>query len=179
MQKSKIILSLFISSLFLMSCKDKKKIEPEPKEYFSFTANGVHYDYPQEKKWGFSGESQTLWAGASSGSLGYFITAKNPKNDVARGRITFNFAESHIPTEDTIILDGVSNRTTVEWFLNQEAFYKLIPPQTGKIIFTERSNQRLTGFFEFDATLTTTPITGVVDTILHITNGKFSIIPTL
>src|SRR5690554_4781094 len=142
MSYMKIFFPILLTSIFIFSCKKKNQ---NPEEYFSFYANGVKYEYPQEKKHGFLGEDQSLFAGPSSGSLGYFITAKNPKEPVARGRITFNFPGSEIPSQDTIILDGVSNRTTIEKFLNSEAFYKLTPPQKGIIIFTERTNQMLSG----------------------------------
>src|SRR5690606_21082183 len=49
----KIILSLVMSSIFLLSCKDKKKIELEPEEYFSFYADGEYFNYPQIKGLGF------------------------------------------------------------------------------------------------------------------------------
>ena len=179
---SKIILSLFMSSIFLISCKDKKKIEPEPKEYFSFDANGVHYDYPQIKGTSLAvGSWKTLGAGRVSGSLGYIIRGRSEKNPTSPGAIVFNFAESHIPTEDTIILDGVLNIVTIEAFEHYGDNYQLRSSLPGKIIFTERSNQMLSGTFEFSAELYRTPtfnVTVWTDTFLNITNGKFSIIPT-
>jgi len=174
---NKLIISSFLAIGILLGCKKKEK---EPLEYFSFTANGVDYYYPQEKKHGFLGESKTLWAGSSSGNLGYFISARSFENPVAEGTFRFTFFPGdQIPQEDTIILNGVNNGTVVQKFLNQEAYYKLLPPQKGKIIFTERTEEKLSGTFEFEATRTTTPVSGSTDSILHVTNGKFSIKPTL
>ena len=174
---NKLIIGSFLAIGLLLGCKKKEK---EPLEYFSFTANGVDYNYPQEKRSGFLGESQALWAGASSGDLGYFISARSFEDPTARGTFRFTlFPGDQIPQQDTFILDGVNNITVVEWFLNQDAYYKLLPPQKGKIIFTERTEEKLSGTFEFEATRTIIPVYGSADSILHITNGKFSIIPTL
>src|SRR5690554_1985830 len=101
----KIFFPILLTSIFISSCKKKNQ---NPEEYFSFYANGVKYEYTQEKKHGFLGESQALAAGASSGSLGYFITASNFKNPAANGTIVFNFPGREIPSQDTIILDGIS-----------------------------------------------------------------------
>ncbi|HRP88793.1 MAG TPA: hypothetical protein PKX92_02015 [Edaphocola sp.] len=169
----KNIILLFLLLPTMMACNKKEN----NKEYFYFDANGVHYNYPLKTKLGLLGESKSIWAGASSGSLGYFMGASCWKDPSAPGTITFNFPGNNIPTQDTIILDGVNNRSTIERFLNQEAYYKLVPPQNGRIIFTERTTQRLTGTFQFDVKLVVTPTQGTVDSVIHITNGKFSIIP--
>jgi len=174
---NKVIISSFLAIGLLLGCKKKEK---EPLEYFSFTANGVDYYYPQEKKHGFLGESKTLWAGSSSGNLGYFISARSFENPVAEGTFRFTFFPGdQIPQEDTIILGQNSNMVEIQDFIESGAYYKMHPPLTGKIIFTERSEEKLSGTFEFEATRTTTPVSGSTDSILHITNGKFSIIPTI
>lgn len=69
--------------------------------------------------------------------------------------------------------------TKVYRFLNQETIYQILSHQSGKIIFTERSEEKLSGTFEFEASLTSHPVYGTADSVLHITNGKFSIIPAL
>lgn len=160
----------------IAACKKKNKST----EYFSFDANGVHYDYPQDVKEGFGTSRKALYAAGSSASVGYFIVGSSFKNPAAEGSISFNFSGNQIPNEDTIILDGLNNKVTVGAFLDQEDYYKMRSPMTGKIIFTERTAQRLTGTFEFDVELYRTPSFGNIvwtDTILHVTNGKFSIIP--
>src|SRR5690625_1426692 len=174
---NKVIISSFLAIGLLLGCKKKEK---EPHEYFSFKANGVDYYYPQEERTGFLGVNQALWAGPSSGNLGYFLGASNFEDPVAPGTFRFTFFPTdQIPQEDTIILNGVNNGTVVQKFLNQEAYYKLLPPQIGKIIFTERTEKKISGTIEFEATRTTTPVSGSTDSILHVTNGKFSIIPTI
>src|SRR5690625_4169515 len=143
---NKLIVGSFLAIGLLLGCKKKEK---EPLEYFSFTANGVDYYYPQEERTGFLGVNQALWAGPSSGNLGYFLGASNFEDPVAPGTFRFTFFPTdQIPQEDTIIL-------------------------------TERTEKKLSGTFAVEATRTTTPVAGSTDSILHVTNGKFSIIPTI
>ncbi len=169
---NKLLICSFLAIGLLLGCKKKEK---EPLEYFSFTANGVDYYYPQgETPGGFAGSSNALGAGSAGYGLGFQIYAFSLENPAIPGEFRFTFFPGdQIPQQDTIILDGVNNMTVVEWFLNQDAFYKLLPPQKGKIIFTERTEEKLSGTFEFEAQQQYN------DSILHITNGKFSIIPTL
>lgn len=161
-----IILSLGV--LFFTACKKK---DNKPTEYFSFDADGVHYEYPQEETKGnlFVEPHNTIGAGPIAGNLGYTIYAHLLKDPVANGAFRFIFAGNNIPIQDTIILDGNINTASIMNFNTQDNNYELAPPLTGKIIFTERSSQRLTGFFEFEASQTG-------GQIIHITNGKFSII---
>src|SRR5690606_36167121 len=176
---NKVIISSFLAIGILLGCKKKEK---EPLEYFSFTANGVDYYYPQDETPGglFGGPSNTLGAGSAGYGLGFQIYAFSLEDPASPGEFRFTFFPGdQIPQQDTIILNGVNNGTVVQKFLNQEAYYKLLPPQKGKIIFTERTEEKLSGTFEFEATRTTTPVSGSTDSILHVTNGKFSIKPTL
>jgi len=174
---NKLLICSFLAIGLLLGCKKKEK---EPLEYFSFTANGVDYYYPQIKGTAFVGNWKTLGAGPMSGNMGFLIRARSVEDPAIPGEFRFTFFPGdQIPQQDTIILDGVNNITAVEWFLNQDAYYKLLPPQKGKIIFTERTEEKLSGTFEFEATRTIIPVYGSADSILHITNGKFSIIPTL
>jgi hypothetical protein len=155
------------------ACKKKDKAPEE--EYFSFEANGVHYDYPAKRESGFLGESKTPYGGLSTGSLGYFMGGSDWNDKAAPGRVKFQLY-SGFPDKDTILL-GVDGKVSIYSFINQSASYSMIPPY-GKIIFTERSSERLIGTFEFYAELYNFPTFGPeVDTVLHITNGKFSIIP--
>lgn len=171
-----LLICSFLTIGLLLGCKKKEK---EPLEYFSFTANGVDYYYPQDVLKGFGTSRRAIFA-VSSHNTGFFIEASSFENRVAQGTFRFTFFPGdQIPQQDTIILNGVNNETVVQKFLNQEAYYKLLPPQKGKIIFTERTEEKLSGTFEFEATRTTTPVSGSTDSILHVTNGKFSIKPTL
>lgn len=165
--------------LVLLSTTACNKKNKTPDEYFSFTANGVHYDYPQETKSGFLGESKTLFAGPSSGNLGYFIVGKSFKDPTAEGGVSFNFSSENKPDKDTIILDGFNASVSIGKFLDASNNYELRQPLTGKIIFTERNSNRLTGIFQFNAYKMKVVNANwePTDTILHITNGKFSIIP--
>lgn len=62
-------------------------------------------------------------------------------------------------------------------FITTDARFRIEPPLTGKAIFTERNGSKLTGTFEFQA-FKYHPETGdLSDTIISITEGKFSIIP--
>jgi|SRR5690554_6013394 len=176
----KIFFPILLTSILIFSCKKKNQ---NPEEYFSFYANGVKHEYPQDQTEGglFGGPSNTLGAGSLSGNLGYQIYAFNLEGWGTPGMITFNFPGSEIPSQDTIILDGISNRVRIENFLNFRDNYELHPPLTGKIIFSERTNEKLSGTFEFEAELyRTISISNRewTDTILHVTQGKFSIIPS-
>ena len=163
-------LIFFAAMLLGITACDKKHKTPE--EYFSFDANGVHYEYPQESDIGWLGETKTLFAGAQSGNLGYTIAGSSWKNPTAPGTITFTFSNTDFPTQDTIILNANGDYASIKWFLEQGTYYYTGNLQVGKVIFSERSNTKLTGVFEFYAKEQTT------GEILHITNGKFSIIPS-
>ena len=169
--------------VLLNSCKDKNKIDPDAEEYFSFYADGEYFYYPQEKgsslgvrKW------QTLSAG-KEGTTGYGIFAYSTKDPSARGGGSINFSGNHIPEYDTAILDGNTATTEINDLLMEGNSYTLEYPLTGKIIFTQRNQQKLTGTFEFEAYKYHPDSVGVghiilTDTIIHITQGKFSIIPS-
>jgi hypothetical protein len=165
--------------VLLNSCKDKNKIDPDAEEYFSFYADGEYFYYPQEKGLGFGGTGQTLKAG-KSGTTAYRIYAYSRKNPVATGAVSFGFSENHIPDNDTIMLNGASNTVGISKFKTQNSNYELYPPLTGSIIFTERNSKKLTGTFEFNAyKLKQVGMEWqITDTIIHITQGKFSIIPS-
>ena len=172
--KSIIILSLGV--LFFTACKKK---DNKPTEYFSFDANGVHYEYPQIKKQDLFGGIQTLSAGPTSATVGYQIYAYSTKNPAAQGAFTFAFSNNEIPERDTIILDGIHNSAGIAKFQNFSYNYEIRTSLSGRIIFTERSSALLKGTFEFNAYKMHT--VGLnqepTDTVIHITNGKFSIIP--
>ena len=163
--------------LGILSAIGCKKKDQTPEEYFSFDANGVHYDYPQEKKEAslFGGGKKALSAWASN-SLGYQISAYTLKDGAIPGYFLFRLYGG-FPAKDTILL-GADGEVSIERFINQSANYSMIPPY-GRIIFTERTSERLTGTFEFYAELYQFPTFGPeVDTVIHITNGRFSIIPS-
>ena len=177
---SKIILSIFMSSIFFMSCKDKKKIEPEPEEYFSFYADGEYFNYPQIKGLGFGGTGQTLKAWGA-GTAGYIIRGYSEENSIASGAITIYIFGGQIPNQDTIILDGGPNDAVLADFKYQSSNYVIEPPLSGKVIFSQRNNNKLIGSFEFNAFHVTyeNNVRIVTDSIIQITNGKFAIIPTI
>ena len=177
--KSIFILSLGL--LFFTACNKKNN---KPTEYFSFDVDGVHYNYPLEVTpvGLFGGGAKTLGAGPLSGNLGYDIYAFSQKNPVARGEFRITFPSSGLPNKDTVILGVDQCRISINGFLSQDNDFSYQPPLTGKVIFTERSSSSLKGTFEFDAYkyIPDTSNFGHViylDTVIHITNGKFSIIP--
>jgi len=178
---NKVIISSFLAIGILLGCKKKEK---EPLEYFSFTANGVDYYYPQDVLKGFGTSRRAIFA-VSSHNTGFFIEASSFENRAAQGTFRFTFFPGdQIPQQDTIILGQNSNMVEIQDFIESGAYYKMHPPLTGKIIFTERSEEKLSGTFEFEAELYRTHpdyLTQIIwtDTFIHITNGKFSIKPTL
>ena len=178
----KKLLALAAALLTLAACTPKP--QPQPEDYFSFDANGVHYDYPQIKGTSLmTGDWKTLKAGSSSATVGYIIGANSLQNDIARGTFSFTLTQNgnQIPSQDTVLLDGITNTISIQKFLDQDNSYELLPPLSGRIIFSERSSQKLSGTFQFDAYKLKIVNGGwaPTDTILHGTNGKFSIIPTL
>src|SRR5690554_3258606 len=143
---NKLLICSFLAIGLLLGCKKKEK---EPLEYFSFTASGVDYYYPQEKKYGFLGESKTLWAGSSSGNLGYFISARSFENPVAEGTFRFTFFPGdQIPQQDTIILDNSNAWAEIEDFIDMGNSFNTKGVNSGKIIFKIRSEEMLSGTFE-------------------------------
>lgn len=167
-------LLLVLCCLGLLSnigCK-KKIIAPE-EEFFSFDANGKHYNYPQVKRNGFAGSSKTIEAFKPSGSLGYQLSAHWLDGGVKRGEFDFRLGGSGIPNQDTINLSTVY---IYDFFRSYGNSYELSPPYTGRMIFTERSSTALRGTFELQAVKYTTDSLSF-DTVLTITNGSFYIIP--
>lgn len=161
----------------LAACQDKTQPEPEPEEYFSFYADGQYNNYPQKKGLGFGGTGQTLKAIRGSATTGYRISAWD-YNSNAQGGISITFSGSNMPDKDTIILTSVGIN---DFKQSSGGDYILRPPLTGKVIFSERSNTKLTGTFEFQAFRIGYDENGsnyLTDTIITITDGKFSIIPT-
>lgn len=168
----KLLLFILTIPLLLVSCIKK---EPPSTEYFSFYANGKEYNYPQGKSKG------SLFVGSSDAIAAWFhddnlvvatIYAFSLEDPVTYGEFRFWLSEKNLPSQDTIILGAKENFVTINKFLYDGANYRTRYPQSGKMIFTERTSKRLTGIFEFDAV-------NIHDdtTVIHITNGKFSIIP--
>ena len=127
------------------------------------------------------GDWKTLNAGIASGNLGYIIGANSREEPSAPGQFIFFLNENQVLTDDTIILDGLKNKVIVKNFLSSEDNHLQHSELPGQIVFTEKSAEKIAGFFEFDAELYRTPSlleTIWTDTILHITNGQFSIIPS-
>ncbi len=161
------LLSLALPAI--AACNKDKNNSKAPEEYFSFYADGVYYDYPQEEGSSIFVDWKTLSAGASSATIGYQIHSYSRKNPVAEGAFSFIFSGNHIPTQDTILLDGVSNNVEITKFRDQyDNWYKVLE---GKLIFSQRNADKLIGTFQF------TIAKGNLRDTLYITNGKFSIIP--
>src|SRR5690625_1352014 len=166
-----LIVGSFLAIGILLGCKKKEK---EPLEYFSFTANGVDYYYPQIKGTAFVGNWKTLGAGPMSGNMGFLIRARSVEDPAIPGEFRFTFFPGdQIPQEDTIILDNSNAWAEIEDFIDMGNSFNTKGVNSGKIIFKIRSEEMLSGTFEFEANQQYN------DSILHITNGKFSIIPTI
>lgn len=168
-------LSILVLITGLYACDGGKPTpEPEPDEYFSFYADGEYINYPQKKGLGFTGDGQTLKA-YILGSTSFTISGYNFDN-LNDGQVSMTIPGGHLPDSDTIILTsaGVTN------FKGGDNNYEMLAPLSGKIIFSERSGSRLTGTFEFQAYKVYKDISEVIitDTIINITDGNFSIIPT-
>src|SRR5690625_435672 len=167
---NKLIFDIFLAIGLLLDCKKKEK---EPLEYFSFTANGVDYYYPQDVLKGFGTSRRAIFA-VSSHNTGFFIEASSFENRAAQGTFRFTFFPGdQIPQEDTIILDNSNAWAEIEDFIDMGNSFNTKGVNSGKIIFKIRSEEMLSGTFEFEANQQYN------DSILHITNGKFSIIPTI
>src|SRR5690554_129695 len=168
---NKLLICSFLAIGLLLGCKKKEK---EPLEYFSFTANGVDYYYPQIKGTAFVGNWKTLGAGPMSGNMGFLIRARSVEDPAIPGEFRFTFFPGdQIPQEDTIILDNSNAWAEIEDFIDMGNSFNTKGVNSGKIIFKIRSEEMLSGTFEFEANQQYN------DSILHVTNGKFSIKPTL
>ncbi len=69
---------------------------------------------------------------------------------------------------DTIFLDGVRNRATIEKLKLNDTMknYVMVAPLSGNLIFTQRTDSTLKGRFEFDAI-------NADNSVMNITNGEF------
>ncbi len=129
---NKLLICSFLAIGLFFGCNKK---EQEPLEYFSFTANGVDYNYPQgETPGGFAGSSNALGAGYG---LGFHLYAFSLENPAIPGEFRFTFFPGdQIPQQDTVILDGSQNWAEVENFINMGNNFSTNSNYTGKIIFT-------------------------------------------
>ena len=165
----KVIIGSLMTIIVLLGCKKKEK---DPVEFFSFTADGVDYFYPQIKGTSFVGDWSTLGAGVAAGNLGYIIGAHSEVKPSARGRFLFYLNENLMLTEDTIILYGNNGWVEIRDFLFKGNSYSSNDTYNGRIIFHQKNKEFLKGEFEFKAQQQYN------GSIIHITNGKFSIIPS-
>src|SRR5690554_4535626 len=177
------ILLILTSLIFTTACKKKEKTEPEPDEYFSFYADGEYHFYPQDIGNTLFGGWQTLSAGMSSATVGYGMAAYSRERNTAPGAITFTLSENPLTSDkDTVILDGYGNSVFISKFKDQSISYVLRPPLKGKIIFSQRTEEKLIGTFEFESYKRIhNPDNSytIPDTVFHFTQGKFAIIPKL
>jgi len=180
--KNYMYICALLLPVWLSSCKDR--FPPDAEEFFSFYADGEFSYYPQEEGSSFGGTWQTLKAG-KSGATDYAIYAYNNRyyshtNPTTLGAFSFRFNVNYIPEQDTVIIDG--NAVTVDIYdlLMAGNSYTLEYPLTGKIIFTQRNQEKLAGTFEFDAYKLKQEDGEwqITDTVLHITKGRFAIIPS-
>ena len=174
MNKIKIITLALLT--LLAACGTKTSTpDPEPEEYFSFYADGEFFNYRQQFITGLIGDTDNKAIEAERmGTTGYRISASDhDAPGYARGGVQLFFSGAHIPESDTVIIHSGEILDFKSFFNN----YVIKPPLFGTIIFTERTTSKLTGTFEFEAYKS---LGGGVysDTILHITGGKFSIIPS-
>lgn len=162
----KKLLLFSLPALFaLTACQDKTLPEPEPEEYFSFYADGQYHNYPQKKENLFGGGTWQALKAKKIGTTEYEISGQ--LSTAPKGAVILNFSTGHIPTQDTV----TSFYAHVIDLNESSDSYWIEPSLGGKVIFSERSSTKLTGFFEFQAK-------NNEGKVLTITNGKFSIIPT-
>ena len=171
----KTLLALTFCALASTACNPPTPApEPEPDEYFSFYADGEYYFYPQIYESGLFAADPTLQA-FSLGATSYLIRGR--QKEFPTGSLSLFIPGGHIPDSDTVILTSAGIQDLGE----MSNSFEMDPPLLGRVIFTERSSTRLTGTFEFDAyhvNFEDTSGKTITDTIIHITDGKFSIIPS-
>lgn len=165
----KVIIGSLMAISVLLGCKKKEK---EPVEFFSFTANGVDYFYPQIKGTAFVGDWKTLGAGVASGNLGYIIRVRSEEEPSAPGQFIFFLNENLMLTEDTIVLYGNNGWVEIKHLFEMDNNFSTNATYNGRIIFHQKDKTFLKGKFEFKAQ------NQYNDSIIHITNGQFSIIPS-
>lgn len=163
--------SYYLFLILLLAACHKNEPATEPKEYFNCYIDGKYWTYAQ----GSFTNHDALRARVNAITLpGFEITADNV-TIFPQTIINIWFIQESFPTKDTVELttynDGyyaeISNPDTAG---NLHKF-RTNDTLSGVLIFTKREPNLIQGTFYFDAYNET------LNRTVHITNGKFSIIP--
>lgn len=176
----KLLLSLSVALSLVYGCKpDDPIVTPNPPpvsesdEYFNCYIDGKYWTYKQGSG-SFSGDALKAERIIMQGPNFRIQAANHVDNDDNTVIVLWMVADT-FPSKDTIplTLDADSAYAAIVGpnldFMNIS--FKTNHVASGELIFTKRTSERLEGTFYFDAQR---PDTSVV---IHVTNGRFSIIP--
>lgn len=163
--------SYYLFLILLLAACHKNEPATEPKEYFNCYIDGKYWTYAQ----GSFTNHDALRARVNAITLpGFEITADNVTN-FPTTIINIWFIEETFPTKDTVMLTTYSDGYYAEIISPDTAgsgnSFETDNTYTGQLIFTKREPNLIQGTFYFDA------YSAAQNRTVHITNGKFSIIP--
>jgi|GEM_PF-1401792 len=161
---------LALALVFGSSCR--KTSGTSPKEYFSCIINGVYFTYKQDP----TSNHDALIARPGQITLPAYQIAGDNVVDFPYTGINFWLINKSFPDKDTVILSTYEDGAYATINYPQDSTMVAVDfstdsNHTGRIIFTKRSPSELEGTFSFDAQRAGS------STVLHITEGKFSIKP--
>lgn len=163
--------SLFLLLLLAACHKNETSPATEPKEYFNCYINGKYWTYKQPT---FSNHDP-LRAWYEASLIPHFALGGDNVVDFPQTGIGFDLDNINFPNKDTFYLSSypggnmahIDNPDT-DGNLHE---FRTNDTLTGVLIFTKREANLIQGTFYFDAYNET------LNRTVHITNGKFSIIP--
>lgn len=161
----------YIFLILLLAACYKNEPAPEPKEYFNCYIDGKYWTYKQ----GSFTNHDALRARVNAITLPGFEITADDVTTFPQTQINIWFIQENFPTKDTVELTTYNDGYYAE-ILGPDTTGALIgfetdDTHTGHLIFTKREPNLIQGTFYFDA------YSAAQNRTVHITNGKFSIIP--
>lgn len=160
-----LLYTLFLFTSF--ACCKKDKIEPEPAEYFNCYIDGEYFTYTEQPSWVTNKALK-----CRLDHQGWFEMEGRDAQSDEQNSIVFFIKGGGLPTKDTLELKAYQRAE-----LNYRKLGTPIGNATtsdsigGKLIFTTRTTGLVQGTFNFDV------LNPNNNKIVHITNGKFKVIP--
>ena len=178
-------ISLFTVFVILMAgCKKENPGDTKPPYYFRYYANGEYIEYQCKFTEGYLGGWNCPYSASAPGSsttVSHYSIYGRDLSDIPGGmsHLGFYLNPDDFSTMDSILLDGERNSAYVDDLQigdGKPFDCEIDPPLSGKIIFTERTDDYLKGKFEFEAfkyIMGESGVSEITDTIIYITSGEF------
>jgi hypothetical protein len=167
MKTHNILVLILVLFTCMTCCKKQPKTEPEPEEYFNCYIDGEYFTYTKEYSWVTNKALK-----CRLNHQGWFEIMGFDAQNAEQNGIGFFIVGGGLPTKDTLDLKA---------YQRAELYYrKLGTPSSsantndsigGQLIFTTRTTSLVKGIFNFDV------LNPNNNQIVHITNGKFKVIP--